>query len=373
MLEGLTALDLTGLQGQFAGRILADLGVRVVKVEPPGGDPVRGIGPFADDAAGPETSLRFAFLNGGKESVTLHLETVEGRELLLGLVERADVLLESFEPGYLAGLGLGYETLKERNPRLVMASITPFGQYGPHAEYQATDIVGVAMGGLMFISGSPELPPVRPPETQGYYYASVFAAYGVLLSLWAGEGRYIDVSMQEAVATQEHMIREAAFDGVAIVRNGSQHKHAAPANIFPCKDGHVFLFVLGPRDWGRLLDLWVDHPPELDAEELRPPHRRRAHIATINPAVEEFTSRYSKRELMELLQGAGIPCLPVNSPSEFLAEEQIRVRGFMGAVSSPALGEYEAPRFPALFDGERPRAAGPPPELGSANASLGIG
>ena len=250
MLEGLTALDLTGLQGQFAGRILADLGMRVVKVEPPGGDPVRAIGPFKDDAAGPETSLRFAFLNGGKESVTLDLETAEGRELLLGLVERADVLLESFEPGYLAGLGLGYETLKERKPGLVMAAITPFGQYGPHADYHATDIVGVAMGGLMFISGAPELPPVRPPETQGYYYASVFAAYGVLLSLWAGEGRYIDVSMQEAVATQEHMIREAAFDGVAIVRNGSQHKHAAPANIFSCKDGHVFLFVLGPRDWG---------------------------------------------------------------------------------------------------------------------------
>ena len=133
-----------------------------------------------------------------------------------------------------------------------MASITGFGQDGPRAAYAATDIVGVAMGGLMFISGDPALPPVRPPETQGYYYASVFAAYGVLLALSGaaetGRGSTSTVSMQEAVATQEHMIREAAFDGVAITRNGSQHKHTAPANIFPCQDGHVFLFILGaPR------------------------------------------------------------------------------------------------------------------------------
>jgi len=367
VLEGFTALDLAGLEGQFAGRILADLGMRVVKVEPPGGDAVRRMGPFKDDRPDREASLRFAFLNGGKESVTLDFETAEGRERLLCLVEQADVVIESYEPGYLDGLGLGYPALRERNAGLVMASVTGFGQTGPRAGYRATDIVGVATGGLMYISGDPSLPPVRPPETQGYYYASVFAAYGILLALWKrgkdGEGRYIDCSMQESVATQEHMIREAAFDGVAIVRNGSQHKHAAPANIFPCKDGYVFLFVLAPAHWQKLLEVWDDHPPELDAEELRPPHRRRQHIDLINPAVESFTGRYTKRELTELLQGAGIPCLPVNSPSDFLAEEQIRVRDFLGEVSSPTLGRYRVPRFPALFDGERPPAAGPPPEV----------
>jgi succinyl-CoA---D-citramalate CoA-transferase len=374
MLEGLTALDLAGLQGQFTGRILADLGMRVIKVEPPGGDPVRGVGPFKGDLVDREASLRFAFLNGGKESVTLELETADGRELLLGLVDHADVLVESFAPGYLPGLGFGWETLRQRNPALVMASVTGFGQYGPRAGFRAPDIVGVATGGLMYISGDPSRPPVRPPETQGYYYASVFAAYGVLLALFQrgedGAGRHIDASMQEAIATQEHMIREAAYDGVTIVRNGSQHKHAAPANIFPCKDGHVFLFVLGARDWQRLLDLWADHPPELDDEDLKPPHHRRARIDLINPLVEGFTRRYAKRELMTLLQEAGIPCLPVNSPNDFLAEEQTRARGFLGEVSSPALGAYRTPRFPALYDGERPLAAGPPPELGAANAAV---
>jgi crotonobetainyl-CoA:carnitine CoA-transferase CaiB-like acyl-CoA transferase len=370
MLAGLTALDLSGLQGQLTGRILADLGIRVIKVEPPGGDPVRGIGPFAADVPGKERSLRFAFLNGGKESVTLDLATADGRALFLDLAGRADVVIESFGPGRLAELGLGWDELRARNERLILASVTGFGQYGPRAAWKAPDIVGVATGGLMYISGDPDLPPVRPPETQGYYYASVFTAYGILLALWGGGGQHIDCSMQEAVATQEHMIREAAFDGVAIVRNGSQHKHAAPANIFPCQDGYVFLFVLAPPHWKAFLAAWPDHPPELDDESLRPPQNRRARIDLINPAVEEFTRRHTKAELVELLQGNGIPCLPVNSPSDFLAEEQIRVRDFVGAVSSPAFGDYATPRFPALFDGARPPAAGPPSELGSSNAAV---
>ena len=355
MLEGFTALDLTDGKGQFAGRILRDLGMRVIKIEPPGGDPVRRLGPFKD---GTRESLRFAFLNGGKESVTLDVFSDDGREQLLRLAEDADVLLESYAPGTL-----DYELFRERNPQLVMASITGFGQTGPHASWLAPDIVGVATGGLMYLSGDPSLPPVRPPETQAYYYASVFAVYAVLLALYSGKGCWIDTSMQEAIATQEHTIREAAFDGTPIVRNGSQHKHAAPANIFPCKDGHVFLFVLAAKHWEGFLELWHDHPVELDDPDLKPPHHRRAQIAMINPLVEGFTRRYTKAELTTLLQEHGIPCLPVNSPQDFLAEEQIRQRDFLGEVSSPELGDYLVPRFPALFDGERPPAAGPPPRL----------
>ena len=374
LLEGFTALDLTGQEGQFTGRILADLGMRVIKVEPSEGDAVRHLGPFKDDVVDPETSLPFTFLNGGKESVTLDIASADGRAILLGLVEHADVLLESFSPGHLSELGLGADVLRARNPALVVSSITPFGQDGPRASYLATDIVGVAMGGLMYISGDPSLAPVKPPETQAFYYGSVFAAYGVLLALYQrgadGPGQHIDVSMQESIATQEHMIREAAFDGVEITRNGSQHKHTTPANIFACQDGHVYLFILSARDWDRLLDLWVDHPAELDAAELKPPARRREHVALINPLVEEFTRRYKKSELTTLLQTHGIPCLPVNSPSDFLAEEQVRARDFFGELESPQLGRYQSPRFPALFDDRRPVPAGPPPTLGQHTAAL---
>jgi crotonobetainyl-CoA:carnitine CoA-transferase CaiB-like acyl-CoA transferase len=374
LLDGYTCLDLTDHQGQFTGRILADLGMRVIKVEPPGGDPVRRLGPFKGDIAGPDLSLPFAFLNGGKEGVTLDIATDDGRRMLLGLVEHADVLLESFGPGHMEALGLGQATLQERNPALVVSSLSPFGQDGPRSAYRATDMVAVAMGGLMFISGDPGLTPVRPPETQAFYYGSVFAAYGVLLALYQrgedGPGQRIDVSMQESIATQEHMIREAAFDGVEITRNGSQHKHTAPANIFSCSDGHVYLFILSARDWDRLLDLWPDHPAELDAPELKPPANRRRHIELINPLVEAFTRQHTKSELTTLLQTHGIPCLPVNSPTDFLAEGQVTARDFIGTVSSPVLGEYRTPRFPALFDGERPEPAGPPPLVGQDNERL---
>jgi crotonobetainyl-CoA:carnitine CoA-transferase CaiB-like acyl-CoA transferase len=374
LLEGFCALDLTGQEGQFTGRILADLGMRVIKVEPPEGDAVRHLGPFKDDLVDTETSLPFTFLNGGKDSITLDIATADGRAMLLGLVGHADVLLESFAPGHLDRLGLGADVLRAANPALVVSSITAFGADGPRSSYLATDIVGVAMGGLMFISGDPSLPPVKPPETQAFYYGSVFAAYGVLLALFGrpegGEGQRIDVSMQESIATQEHMIREAAFDGVEITRNGSQHKHTTPANIFPCIDGHVYLFILSARDWDRLLEVWEDHPAALDAAELKPPARRREHVALINPLVEEFTRRYAKSELTTLLQTHGIPCLPVNSPTDFLAEEQVRARDFFGELSSPQLGRYQSPRFPALFDDQRPVPAGPPPSCGQDNVAI---
>ncbi|MBV8086656.1 MAG: CoA transferase [Chloroflexi bacterium] len=373
-LGGFSALDLTDLKGQFAGKVLADLGADVIKVEPPDGDPVRRLGPFKDDLPALETSLRFAALNGGKRSVTLNVATVDGQHLLRQLAERVDVVLESFAPGYLDGLGLGPDELRGRNPALIVTSLTGFGQDGPRAGYLAPDIVGLAVGGLMSISGDPSLPPLKAPETQSYYYACVFAAYGVVLALLGRQktkrGQTIDLSIQESIATQEHMIREAAFDGVAIVRNGSQHKHTAPANVFPCSDGHVYLFILSARDWERFLSLWPDHPGELDAVELKPPSNRRKHIDVVNPLVEQFTRRYRKAELTRLLQEAGVPCLPVNSPRDFLAEPQLAERQFFQPVSSSALGSYLAASFPVTFDGHRLPSAAPPPARGEHNPDV---
>jgi crotonobetainyl-CoA:carnitine CoA-transferase CaiB-like acyl-CoA transferase len=372
MLRGLTALDLTDLRGQFASRVLRDLGMRVIMVEPPGGNATRKSGPFKADAPDGDSSLRFAFLNGGKESVTLDIGRAEGRELLLQLSEHVDVVLESFLPGHLADLGLGYDVLKRQNPRLVVASITGFGQYGPYSGYLASDIVGVATGGLMYISGDSSLPPVKPPETQAFYLGSLFAAYGVLLALFArestGQGRYVDCSIQESVATQEHTIREAAFDGAVISRNGSQHKNVAPASVFACRDGYVYLFILGADHWQSFLDLWADHPPELDGDELKAPHRRRALVSKLNPLIEQFTRRYSKEELAALLQDRGVPCLPVNSPREFLEQEETRQREFLGPAFSQGLGEYFAPRLPAIVDERPPADAGGPPRCGEHNS-----
>ena len=183
LLEGYTALDLADLRGQLCGKLLGDLGMEVIKVEPPDGDPVRRLGPFAGDAPHPEGSLRFAYLNAGKKSVALDVSEPPDREHFLRLVERADVLLESFDPGTLERLGLGAGTLRQRNPRLIVTSLTGFGQSGPYRDYRCTDMVGLAMGGLMYVSGDPSLAPVKAPETQAFYFASVYAAFGTLLAL----------------------------------------------------------------------------------------------------------------------------------------------------------------------------------------------
>src|SRR5262245_19157371 len=171
-LKGYRALDLTALSGQLAGRILADLGMEVIKIEPPGGDPVRNLPPFITAANGAKLSTTFAHLNAGKASKVLDLETESGRAALRKLVETADVVLESFQPGELAAKGLDYKSLAQINPGIVMASITGFGQTGPKKNFVCNDLVGLAESGFLYVSGDPSLAPVRPPETQAYYFAS---------------------------------------------------------------------------------------------------------------------------------------------------------------------------------------------------------
>ena len=366
LLEGYTALDLTDLRGQFCGKVLRDLGMQVIKVEPPGGDPVRRIGPFAHDRPHLESSLRFAYLNAGKQSLTLDLAHPEGRDLLLRLVEQVDVLVESFAPGTLEQLGLGEAALRARNPRLVLTSVTGFGQTGPHRDYLCPDLVGLAVGGLMNISGDPALPPVNAPETQSFYFTCVYAALGTLLSLWrreqAGEGHRVDVAVQEAIGSQEHMVRTFGFDNEVMMRHGSQHEHVAPANIFPTKDGYVYLFVSLPH-WRLLLKLWDDHPPQLDSKEWEANHVRRAAADWLNEQVSQFTRRYTSAEFVRLMQENGVPSLPVNSPGEFARDEQVQFRKLFQSTVHPLLGEYAQVAFPVLMDGERVPAA-PPPLLG---------
>lgn len=366
LLEGYMALDLSDLRGQFCGKLLRDLGMTVIKVEPPGGDAVRRLGPYAGDEPGLERSLRFAHLNAGKQSLTLDLTRAEGRDLLLRLVEGADVLLESGQPGALDALGLGDAALRARNPHLVITHVSGFGQTGPYRDYLAPDIVSFAMGGLMYISGDAALPPVQAPETQAGYFASVYAALGTLLALWQrgadGPGHSVDVSAQEALSSQEHLIRTAAFDGFSIRRHGSAHEHVAPSNLFPTKDGYVSLFVTRPH-WRRLLDLWKDHPAELDDPKWLPNHIRRAAADWIDPLVAEFTTQFTKEECAQLLQDHGIPCLPVNTPRDYAHDVQSQARGVFQPSEHAVLGQYSQVAFPAVVDGTRVPMA-PPPLLG---------
>lgn len=362
-LKGYRALDLTDLSGQLCGRILADLGMEVIKIEPPGGDPVRELSPFIDFPDGKRLSTTFAHLNSGKASKVLDLNSQADRAVFRGMVKQADVVLESFLPGKMDAMGLGYQSLAALNPGIVMASITAFGQTGPKSQFVWSDLVALAVSGFLYISGDPSMPPCRPPETQAYYFGSVFAAAGLLAALYRresiGRGDHVDVSMQEALATQEHIIRLYANEGQILKRQGSQHGQVAPAKMFPCRDGYVYLYVTR-QHWKIFLDVWKDHPVEMEAPEWLNNLHRRAQVDKINPAIEAFTRQYTRDELTSLLQARGIPCVPVNTPLGFAADEHVQSREFITAVDHAGFGSAKQAAAPFVVDGSRPAGGGVP-------------
>jgi crotonobetainyl-CoA:carnitine CoA-transferase CaiB-like acyl-CoA transferase len=372
LLPGYRVLDLTTSIGALCGKLLRDLGMDVIKVEPPAGDPTRAEPPFAHGHAHREGSLRFAYLNAGKRSVTLDVAKPGGQKLLLDLVERADVVVEDFAPGQLAELGVGYEKLLARRSKLILVSVSGFGQDGPYAKYKTTDLIGNAMGGLLYISGDPTMTPCNPPETQSFYYTSLFASYGVMLALWQREtrgiGAWIDASVQASMALHEHVAFNYSAEGRVMKRAGSQHQHNAPANLFQCKNGWISLFVTQTH-WPLLLKVWPDHDPALDDPKWINSNLRRQNADYINAQVTSFTSRFLKEDLAELMQKNGIPGLPVNSPSDFMKDPHIQARGFFSDVTHPMLGTFAQPGTPFMVDGARATASAAP-LLGQHNQEI---
>ena len=373
-LQGYRALDLTGLSGQLCGRMLGDLGMEVIKIEPPGGDPVRNLAPFIKSADGKSLSTAFAHLNAGKASKVVDLTNEAGKAAFRELVKSADVVIESFQPGELDAKGLGYKDLAAINPAIVMASITGFGQTGPKKNFACNDLVALAESGFLYIAGDPSLPPCRPPETQAYYFASLFATAGLLAALYrrerTGQGDHVDSSMQETLATQEHIIRLWANEQQIAKRAGSQHGSVAPAKIFSCRDGYVYLYVTR-QHWKLFLSIWTDHPAVFDAPDWLNNLYRRAHVDELNPALEAYLGKFTMAEITELLQAKGIPCVPVNTPMGFANDEQVRGRGFMAPVQHAGFGGTTQPAMPFVIDGARP-SVGSVPLLDSWRATSSI-
>jgi crotonobetainyl-CoA:carnitine CoA-transferase CaiB-like acyl-CoA transferase len=291
------------------------------------------------------------------------LDKESERDEFRALVKTADLVLESSQPGELEAKGLGYKNLAALNPGIVMASITAFGQTGPKKNLAYNDLVALAQSGFLYISGDPSLPPVRPPETQAYYFASLFAAAGALAALYrrerTGQGDHVDASMQETLATHEHIIRLYANEKQIVKRAGSQHGQVAPARIFPCRDGFVYLYVTR-QHWKLFLEIWQDHPPEMDGPEWLNNLYRRARADQINPAVEAFARKHTMEEFTRLLQAKGIPCVPVNTPLGFANDEHVQGRRFMAPVEHAGFGSIKQPALPFVIDGERLAVASVP-------------
>jgi crotonobetainyl-CoA:carnitine CoA-transferase CaiB-like acyl-CoA transferase len=349
MFSEIRVLDRTDIAGQLTGKLLASLGMEVVKVEPPEGDAVRRMPPFAAAKGGHSLGLPFMWLNSGKKSVAIDTTVQPGADLVRELELAADVVLWS-------------DVSSSRGPDRPAGSSTtwvrilPFGEDESASGIPFDDIVLSALGGITYISGDRELPPCTPPETQSFYLASVWAAFGVLSALFSGKGDDITVSIQAALASQDQLVRTWGFDGERIERHGSQHNRVAPSRVFATRDGYVHLYVSRVH-WPRFLELWPDHPTELDDPELVSNEGRRRKTDLINLHVGRFIGAHETAEFEELMQKGGIPCQSVNAPSQVISDRHAQARDLFDLIEDPALGTFRQPAFPALFDGSRPRPA----------------
>jgi CoA:oxalate CoA-transferase len=336
-LAGLLVVDMTRvLAGPFCTLLLADLGARVIKVERPGrGDDARGIGPFVDGR-----SAYFLSLNRGKQSIALDVQAPDDRALFERLLARADVLVENFRPGVLARLGFGADVLAARFPRLVVASISGFGQTGPLAQRPAYDVVAQAMGGLMSITGPEDGAPVRVGTSIGDLGAGLFAALGVVASLRhrdrGGVAAPIDVAMLDCqVALLENAIARLAATGEVPRPLGTRHPSIAPFEAFAAADRHLVVGVGNDALFRRLAET-LGVPALADDVRFATNAARCAHLPVLR---EVLTARFATAPCatwLARLEAAGIPCGPIQDVAQVLAHPQVRARNMVVAIEDPA-------------------------------------
>ncbi|RLB36469.1 MAG: hypothetical protein DRH12_15730 [Deltaproteobacteria bacterium] len=339
LLKGIRVLDLADEKASFCSKLLADMGAYVIKVEKPGGDASRNIGPFWNNTPHPEKSLFFWYHNTNKRGITLNIEHNSGREIFCRLLKKTDIVVETFRPGYLKELGLDFEVLRDINSRLILVSVTGFGQNGPRKHYQSCDLVASAMGGQMYVSGSTSTSPLKPYGEQSYYTASLFAAIGILLALQkrrkSGAGEHIDISLQEAVtSTLEHVMIRYFNDHTIPTRQGSLYWNNEFC-IVPCKDGFILVTLF--QQWETLVE-WLDSEGmagDLMDNKWADEEYRLKHLDRIIEVLKRWTLNHTTRELFEMGQLMGFPWAPVATPKEVIESPQLKERGFFVLIDQP--------------------------------------
>lgn len=351
-LSHLRVVDLTHhVAGPYCTKLLADFGADVLKIERPGtGDPTRASGPFADGVPDPETSGRFLYLNTNKRGITLDLKSATGRAIVTRLVRDADVLVENFRPGVMARLGLDYETLAALNPRLVVTSISSFGQTGPYRDYRATEIVADAMGGWMYGLGVPEREPIKPPGIQAQLMAGIFGLLGTLSAVHAralvDRGQHVDVSIQEAVLwIQMNITTTYSYSGHVWKRHGGHSTMNHPQGLYQCKDGLIGVNVLYYVEWDRFAE-FVGHPEWLEDPRFATPVLRAQNREAMDEVLRPWLVERTRQELFESAQRAKIPFALVNEPADLVASPQLEARGFWETVEHPVAGPVTMPGAP---------------------------
>ncbi len=364
-LEDVLVIDLTRvLAGPFATMILRDLGATVVKIEQPGaGDEARGIGPFRRDV-----SAYFMSINRGKKSVTVDLKKPQGREILLRMVARADVVVENFRGGVMERLGLGYEVLRAANPRVIYASCSGFGHTGPYAARPAYDMIVQGMSGIISITGEEEGPPVRVGTSIGDLSAALFTTVGILTALHqrhrTGEGQAVDVAMLDSLfSLLESAIARYDVGGEVPRPLGSRHPVITPFEVFPTRDGHVVIAICNNKHWS----LFCEHIGRADLTHDPRFSDNKSRTETYDvllPPLREIVRKRTSREWIEALGDLGVPCGPLNSVPEVMEDPQIRARGMVAEVEHARGGIFRVPACPVKLSKGRVDVSEPAPDLG---------
>ncbi len=356
-LDNVRILDLTHhIAGPYATRLFADFGADVIKIEQPGGDIARQLGPFKGDVPHPEKSGTFFYLNCNKRSVVLDLKTGEGREALGALALTADLVVESFAPGKLDGLGLGYGFFHALKPDLPVVSLTNFGQTGPYRDFKLTDLTLYAFAGEMYSMGETDREPIKMAGTAALFESGAAAAVGIMGALFASKrfsvGQHVDVSLAETHfggVDRRHATAIAfQFSGRKTIRLGS-HGGGMPHGIYPCADGYVDFTNAGLRP-NRVAEM-LNHAAWLDDPRFSDPVQR------MNPdVIEEWNGHFigwcierTKREIWEEARRAKVMCGPMFTMEDLFTDDAFRNRGFWASTQHSELGDVTLPGRPFIM------------------------
>ena len=349
-------LDLSDEKGFLCGKILADLGADVIKIEKPGGDSSRNIGPFWKDMTEPEKSLNWFAYNANKRGITLNIETEDGKRIFKDLVKTADIVIESFDPGYLENIGLGYEELKSVKSEIVLTSITPFGRKGPYKDFKASDIVIMGMSGLLFLTGEPDGSPVNFSLPQSCLHAGADAAVGSLIAYHnrkkTGQGQRVDISMQQSVAWFLAMtIPYWELEGMVLKRAGAFRVNSLGTiqrQMWRCKDGYVFFFMLGGITGAKVtrkLVQWMDEEKQANAfiksfdwETFDMMTVTQEVIDNISKPIEDFFMTHPKSEILAQAVKRSISICPLSSMQDLLDDKSLNTREYWMEIDHPELG-----------------------------------
>ena len=371
--SGLTVLDLGQVYlGPYCTMLMSRLGADIIKVEPPGGEPVRWRGA----QVGVETSA-FGLLNTGKRSLRLDLKSERGRELLLQMADDADVLVENFGPGTLSRLGLGYEVLSERNPRLILASGRGYGPDGPYRDYLAMDLTVQAMSGVLATTGFADGPPLKAGPAVADFLGGIHLFGAIAAALvgraTTGRGQHVEIAMHDAVvpALASGFAGWLDSGGTLPSRTGNRHgAHAvAPYNVYPAADGWIAIIAMNDRHWERLCVVMGREELAADPELLH--HRQRvAAIDRVDEIVSTWTRTLRKREAFDVLHAAGIPAAPVIELAELFTDPQVRAQGMLVPVETEGGDPQWTFGSPLRLSDAEPVAITPAPLLGEHSEQI---